>query len=77
MENRKFVWIGAALVGSLLWKSYRQKWLAVARRRSQTVSDKAGNYDIDGVSYDPELGRVVVASDGSVPAKPRPSQHLA
>jgi len=28
----------------------------------QTIPDKQGNYDIDGVSFDPEKG-VIVASD--------------
>lgn len=54
-----------ALVGLTALAGYAayRFWQLTSLNRMAGVSDYAGNYDIDGVSYDRDAGCVVVSGD--------------
>jgi hypothetical protein len=60
--STKIVWLllGA---GALVLAGRAYSFLREARDLRQMIPDAAGNYDIDGVSYDAQERTVVVSSD--------------
>lgn len=68
MKN-KFLWVSAAIAtGFMAQKFYRKFQLSQSRKK--VISDKTGNYDLDGVSYDRKEHEVVVSGDATHGSKP-------
>jgi len=61
----KAVVIFLGFSAAFLW-SLNSQWRRHAGRH-ETIPDHSGNYDIDGVSYDPSSSQVIVSSDARAP----------